>query len=338
MPSPTLLELLMCRFPDTPRTRLKQWIEHGRVRVEGRVVRRATQPIEKPDARIELVGRAEQAHWFRPEWRIHPKLALLYLDTSVAVVDKGAGLLAIPASGRGHSAMAVLGAFMTGGKYGQRLPPLYRTLRPQPVHRLDQFTTGVLCFAMNPDARARLIAQFSQHTAGRDYIAYVHGRAPAHRGVWRHLLRFDEDKLLQRVVGHGCEAPRRAGTVAAVTHYEVMEEYPTPDGMISKLRLRLETGRTHQIRVQAAEERMPLIGDRTYHGLYRIARRETVHLPVVFNRQALHAAELQIEHPDQPGKRVTFHAPLPDDLRELEHQLRRLGGRHRAGPGQQRQF
>jgi 23S rRNA pseudouridine1911/1915/1917 synthase len=123
--------------------------------------------------------------------------------------------------------------------------------------------------------------------------------------------------------------------VLAVTHYEVIEEFPTPDGMISKIRLELETGRTHQIRVQAAQERLPLIGDRSYHPLYRTAVKEEVHLPVLFDRQALHAASLELEHPDNPGKRITWNAPLPEDMQELEQQLKRIR-RTRYSPARDR--
>jgi 23S rRNA pseudouridine1911/1915/1917 synthase len=320
----TLIELLHRVYPDTPRTRLKKWIDMGRIRVEGEVVRQANRPILNPQAKIQLLGQEELAQWFRPKWAIHPKLSLLYMDTSVAAVDKGPGLLAVPAAGQSMSAMSIFGGFLASGKGDKRLPSSFRVLRPQPVHRLDQYTSGVLCFAMNPNARAHLIEQFSKHTARRSYIAYVDGKAKKPHGTWRHLLRFDEDKLRQRVVGTGTDKPRREGTVLAVTHYEVLEEYPTPDGMVSKLRLELETGRTHQIRVQAAEERLPLIGDRNYHPLYRAAKKEQIHLPILFDRQALHAASLELEHPDHAGKKIIWNAPLPEDLQELEYRLHQI--------------
>jgi 23S rRNA pseudouridine1911/1915/1917 synthase len=310
----TLLEMVLRQFPGTPRTRAKQWIAHGRVRVGGGVVRQANAPVAA-DAKIELGHRREQALTGARNWRLHGKVGLLYLDRSVAVVDKAAGLLAVPAPGQGMSALSILGGWLAG----EEAPAPFRRLRPQPVHRLDQYTSGVLCFAMNPVARAHLIEQFSQHRAMRTYLAYVEGRPATPRGTWRHLLRFDEEKLRQRVVGGAGEQPRRAGTVEAVTHFEVVEEF----GAVTKLRLRLETGRTHQIRAQAAAAGLPLVGDRRYHpgrgGPW-------------LERQALHAESLELEHPDT-HKRMTWRAPLPADLRALEQKLRRgFGGGGGSGP------
>lgn len=292
------------KFPDSPRTRIKQWIEQGRVRVNGVVVRRATAEVAE-SAQVELVSR-QQMEW-RPArpYRIHPLVSVLHLDRDVAVVTKGAGLLAVPAPGQSRSAMRILGGWLAGDES----PPPFRALRPMPVHRLDQYTSGVMCFALNAAARAHLIDQFAHHRVERTYIAYVEGRPAAAHGEWRHLLRFDEEKMRQRVVGEAGEQPRRAGTVEAVTRFEVLETF----GAVTKLRLRLETGRTHQIRVQAARVGLPLLGDRRYHpeggGTW-------------IDRQALHAETLTVEHPGT-HHRMTWQAALPADLVELESRLRR---------------
>ena len=108
----------------------------------------------------------------------------------------------------------------------------------------------------------------------------------------------------------------------AITHYEVITEYPlaTGKGFVTKLRLRLETGRKHQIRIQAANAGLPLIGDRTYHPKYREQGRPA---PLIdFPRQALHAETLTLQHPEQPGPAITWTAELPKDLRQLEASLR----------------
>jgi len=347
----TVLQLLLEQHPATPRSRAKQWIENGRVRVGGAVVRRLNSLIEDPGAVVELLGRREVALSFKSEWRIHSKLAVLYLDSSLAVVDKAAGLLAVPLPGTGMSAMSVLGGVMASGGGERELPPSFKNLRPLPVHRLDQYTTGVLCMALNPTARAHLIDQFSKHTATREYIAYVDGAPKLERGTWRHLLRFDEERLRQQVVGTGRDRAQRAGTVEAITHYEVVEEFPVGDGrLVSKLRLKLETGRTHQIRVQAAKEGMPLLGDRLYHPQYQspyrsgrddlrsrlgrggkpAAEKVPLERPIVeCDRQALHAETLELEHPEHPGKRMKWRAPLPEDLQKLEDQLHHMARRAR---------
>ncbi len=111
-----------------------------------------------------------------------------------------------------------------------------------------------------------------------------------------------------------------------MTHYEVITEYPLPDSqrVVTKVRLRLETGLRHQIRVQAAAEGLPLIGDRTYNAHYQSAVRPR-ELPE-FPRQALHAAMLALEHPDRPGTQMSWEAVFPKDLRQLESALAR--GRH----------
>ncbi len=299
--------MLLQRFPGTPRTRAKQWIAHGRVRVGGGVVRQANAPVAA-GVKLELGERREQALASPRDCRLHGKVSLLHLDRAMAVVDKAAGLLAVPAPGQGMSALSILGGWLAG----EEAPEAFRRLRPQPVHRLDQYTTGVLCFAMNPAARAHLIEQFSQHKATRTYLAYVDGKTRTPRGTWRHLLRFDEEKLRQRVVGNARDEARREGTVEAITHFEVVGEC----GPVTKLRLRLETGRTHQIRVQAAAAGLPLLGDRMYHP-DRGGK--------LIDRQALHAESLEVEHPDT-HKRMTWRAPLPADLRELEEKLRMAAG------------
>jgi 23S rRNA pseudouridine1911/1915/1917 synthase len=134
----------------------------------------------------------------------------------------------------------------------------------------------------------------------REYIAFVDGRPRHPKGTWRNWLKLNADETEQNVVTAG--TPDAA---EAVTHYEIVAEYPRAG--ITKLRLRLETGRRHQIRVQAAHARLPLIGDRKYHPHYRGR----------FPRQALHAELLSLTHPEH-NRNMTFTAPLPEDMQRLE--------------------
>jgi 23S rRNA pseudouridine1911/1915/1917 synthase len=326
-----LLEWLLRKYPDTPKKRAKQWIVAGRVRVNGEVIRQPNQVMPDPHDTLEMQGRRSTSVTLEEEWRIHARLGLLYIDASLAVVNKGAGLLSVPAPYSDLSALSVLDDFLAGrlraiggATAHHRLPPSFVHLTPQPVHRLDQFTTGVLCLAMNPTARARLIEQFQTHRASRQYVAFVDGRPKASRGTWRHWLRFDDDNLRQHVLSE--RAAKEAGDEAreSVTHYEVIAEFPIGDKgrIISKLKFNLETGRTHQIRVQAAHEGLPLIGDRTYHPLYHAAKQDRAVVPVEFTRQALHAETLELDHPDKPGTRMTWTAPMPKDMQKLEATLR----------------
>jgi 23S rRNA pseudouridine1911/1915/1917 synthase len=156
----------------------------------------------------------------------------------------------------------------------------------------------------------------------REYVTYVEGRPQSSKGTWRQWLQLSRDELRQHVLSE--TAARAAGDEAreAITHYEVIAEYPLADGksFVTKLRLRLETGRKHQIRVQAANAGLPLVGDRIYNPALRAPHLSAPHID--FPRQALHAEVLSLEHPGQPGTRMTWTAELPKDLRQLEASLR----------------
>src|SRR5512141_2588298 len=147
------LDGLLLRHPGTPKGRAKQWILAGRVSVNGVVVRKPHQPIAESDT-IELGGRHATTLACGSGWQIHPRVSLLYLDSTLAVVNKGAGLISVPAPGCELSALSILADFLAGklkaqtrGIAGRTLPPVYRRLEPLPVHRLDQYTSGVFCMA-----------------------------------------------------------------------------------------------------------------------------------------------------------------------------------------------
>ena len=334
-----LLDWLLAKYPDVPKKRAKQWITAGRVSVQGVVLRKPHQLLPDPGATLELLDRhATTLDCGRDGWQIHPRVTLLYLDAALAVVNKGPGLLSVSAEPDDLSAQSILGDFLAGkfrafdrGLAGRTLPAAYRRLEPLPVHRLDQYTSGVFCLAMNPVARQLLIEQVSAHTMRREYVAYVEGRLKSPKGTWRNWLKLTEDGLRQVIVplpasakppGNPSRSDRPADSAArdpqasppssaaaepveAITHYEVIAEYE----WVTKLRLRLETGRKHQIRAQAAFAGVPLIGDRNYNPRRRID----------FPRQALHAEVLSLEYVTP----MTWTAALPADLQQLESSLRR---------------
>jgi 23S rRNA pseudouridine1911/1915/1917 synthase len=325
-----LLVWLLKAYPDTPKTRAKQWIAAGRVSVNGQIIRLPHQKIPDPQGTLRLLSReTTQLECDFNGWKIHPRVTLLHLDAAIAVVNKGPGLISIPAANVDLSALSILADFLAGdlranqlgaeGR-GRSLPPAYRHLRPLPVHRLDQYTSGVFCMAMNPTARRNLIEQLNKHTMQRTYVAYVDGRPPQSKGTWRNWLKLRDDELRQIVVTP--EEAQAAGEDAceAITHYEVLAIYQLPDrsDYVTKLRLRLETGRKHQIRAQAAFAGLPLIGDHTYNRKYR-ENQSACNFD--FPRQALHAETLTLVHPAS-GQRVTWNAPLPKDLCDLEALLR----------------
>lgn len=168
----------------------------------------------------------------------------------------------------------------------------------------------------------------------REYVAFVEGRSATAKGTWRQWLQLSQDELRQHVVSEGQAKPGQPEVQEAITHYEVIAEYPLADGksFASKLRLRLQTGRKHQIRVQAANAGLPLIGDRTYNPNYRGSAHCTPLIP--FERQALHAETLTLIHPAVPGKEMSFKAEMPKDLRQLEAILRSIGRKSPQSAGQ----
>ena len=322
--STRLLDALLRKHPETAKARAKQWILAGRVSVNGVVVRKPHQPVDERDT-VELGGRHVTTLDCGPGWQIHPRVSLLYLDASIAVVNKGPGLISVPAADDDLSALSILADFLAGklkarerNVAGKSLPPVYRRLQPLPVHRLDQYTSGVFCMATNPAARHHLIEQLKAHTMKREYVAFVEGRVSTPKGTWRQWLQLSRDELRQQVLPATADPAARNEAREAITHYEVISVYPLAGGkkFITKLRLRLETGRKHQIRVQAANAGHPLVGDRTYNPAWRSTG--LAKAVIDFPRQALHAEVLSLEHPDRPGVRMTWTAELPKDLRQLE--------------------
>src|ERR1039457_5549789 len=159
--------------------------------------------------------------------------------------------------------------------------------------------------ATNPAARHHLIEQLKAHSMKREYVAFVEGRPSTPAGTWLQWLQLSRDELRQHVLSETQLKDPGSEAKEAITHYEVIAEYLLPGeaGFVTKLRLRLETGRKHQIRVQAAHAGLPLIGDRVYNPNYRGVARAGHSLE--FDRQALHAEVLSLEHPDQPGVRMS---------------------------------
>ena len=324
-----LLDWLLRKHPDTPKSRAKQWILAGRVSVNGAIIRRPHETMPDPGDALKLRDRQAATLTCDSGWQIHPRVSLLFLDAALAIINKSPGLVSVPAANCHLSALGVLADFLAGkvkaqdrGVAGRSLPPAYRRLHPLPVHRLDQYTSGVFCVALNPAARHNLIGQLKTHSMRREYVAFVEGRPRKPAGTWRQWLQLSRDELRQKVLSETRPKTPDAEVREAITHYEVIAEFPLAGGrgFVTKLRLRLETGRKHQIRVQAAHAGLPLIGDRTYNPA---CRGEGGAAPLIdFPRQALHAETISLEHPDHPGMRMTWTAELPKDLRQLEAALR----------------
>tara|TARA_B110000003_G_scaffold237740_1_gene243011 strand:- start:2905 stop:3894 length:990 start_codon:yes stop_codon:yes gene_type:complete len=315
----TLLEWCVELQPDSPRKRLKAWIAAGRFCLDGQVVTQAGLMVENGQGRVSF-GPPDQAPvtaWGHRK-RIHPKLVLVHLDADLAIVDKEAGLLSVPTEDQQKtSAIELLARYLNdarGEATRRRFFGKADAVKPLPVHRLDQYTSGLLCVAMNSAARAHLIAQLRAHTFLREYIAYADGCTEAPKGTWRNFLRLDAHKMHQQVVSESTQ-----GAELATTHYKVEQVFQPYN--VSRLRIRLETGLKHQIRIQAAAQGMALLGDRRYHpGTLKALKQKGGKVPYGQLRQALHAASIGVQHPTQGNTRL-FHSNLPGDLQQLEQRL-----------------
>lgn len=225
-------------------------------------------------------------------------LQILYEDSVLVVVNKPAGLLAVPLPQQSHAPSA----------YGYLEEHLRTRTRRRLliVHRIDRDTSGLVVFAKNARAQEQLKAQFKQREPERIYWAVVYGRPEPPTGTWRDLLVWDTRSLVQKRA-HPAD-PRKK---EAISHYRVLDAF---DGA-SLLEVRLETGKRNQIRLQARLHGHPIVGERLYVSEAEPRR------AIAFPRQALHACRLLFRHPVD-GRRLTIEAPIPDDLRMLLARLR----------------
>ena len=234
----------------------------------------------------------------RPRRRRAGDLTIVFEDASLLVVDKPAGLLAVPLGGHAdRNSLADLVAEHLRS-HGRRTPPV--------VHRIDRDTSGLVVFAKDGRTLAHLKEQFLRRSPERVYLAVVHGHPAPAEGQWRDRLRWDRDTLAQRVA-----KPGDARAVDAVSRYRVVEQLSGA----ALVEVRLVTGKRNQIRVQAALRGHPLVGEQMYTTL-------AIDDCIRFGRQALHAWRLAFEHP-VTGKRIECTAPLPEDLEGLLARLRR---------------
>ena len=308
--------LLPRRFGDISRARFQRLIAEGHVRVDGETIVEPRHRV-KPGSRIDVALPAPAAAVPAPEAM---PLSIVYEDDALIVIDKPAGLVVHPAAGNWtgtlvNALIARCGASLSGIG-GER--------RPGIVHRLDKDTSGLMVVAKTDAAHRGLSEQFAAH--GRDgrlhraYRAVVWGKPPRREGKIEMAL--GRDAANRRKM-----SPRTARGRPAVTRYRVLATSAAP-GTPSLLECRLETGRTHQVRVHLAALGHPLLGDATYgSGFASSARRlgpEARAALSALGRQALHAAELGFEHP-VTGRPLLFAAELPPDLRRLVQALDIIG-------------
>jgi 23S rRNA pseudouridine1911/1915/1917 synthase len=280
-------------FAEFSRSRLQQWIKTGELLVDG-VPKSVDHRLKGGE---ELVICAAQTR--EGEWVAQPiMLDIIHQDADIIVLNKPIGLVVHPAPGNWD------GTLLNGLLY--QFPQLREVPRAGIVHRLDKDTSGLMVVAKTLQAHAALVAQLQARTVKREYEALVYGRVTTSGVVDRPIGRHPKARTKMAVIESGKQA---------VTHYAVIQRY----GHCSHLRVQLETGRTHQIRVHMAHIRHPLVGDAVYGGraLSRPAcGAASDDIVQGFPRQALHAAALGLDHP-QTGKAQRWCAPLPADFGEL---------------------
>jgi 23S rRNA pseudouridine1911/1915/1917 synthase len=279
---------------DLSRARLQALIEHGHVRVDG-APRKPAHRLQGGES-IEVEIPPPPADELTPE---PIALTIVFEDEDVIVIDKPAGLVVHPGAGHAHGtlAAAVLAHAPGIGAVGS-------TRRPGIVHRLDKGTSGLLVMAKTAAAYDSLTAQLAARTVSRRYVAVVHGCLGTPEGVIDAPIgRNPHDRVRMAVRPHG-------RSKRAVTHYRELERFSQHDCVEA----RLETGRTHQIRVHLASIGHPIVGDAVYGHRWEVA-------DAPLDGVALHAAALAFMHP-RTLKRVEFAAPIPPRIERLLAYLR----------------
>jgi len=289
-------QVLARLLPEYSRSRLQDWVAQGRVKVEGH----AAAPKQKMwgGEHIDVLPMAHPAEQAHKAEAI--ALDVVYEDDAILVINKPAGLVVHPGSGNWEGTL--LNALL------HHAPRLAGIPRAGIVHRLDKDTSGLLVVAKTLTAQNALVRQLQARSVRRVYYALVYGEVARGGTVDAPVGRHLSQRTKMAVGEHG---------KPAVTHYQVEERFPG----CTLVRCKLETGRTHQIRVHMASIHHPLVGDHTY---LRGAQKCPPQLrPILgkFPRQALHAAELGLEHPETGGW-MEWHAGMPQDMRDLLDEIR----------------
>jgi len=293
--------VLAALLPELSRSRLQALLQQGSVRVDG-ATHRPSYRIRGGEAVVLHLPQTPVEHWSAEAM----ELSILYEDAHLLVIDKPAGLATHPGAGRARGTLA--NAVLAHCPGNARLP------RAGIVHRLDLDTSGLLVVAKSERARQSLAAQLADHSMHREYLALVQGALTGGGRVEAPIGRHPQDRLRMTVRSDG--RPAR-------TDFRLLERFPRH----SFLRLRLASGRTHQIRVHMRHLGHPLVGDPVYGGrpilppglsAGELGRWQA------FRRQALHAWRLILEHPET-GASCQWETPMPADMEDLLRLLRSAG-------------
>jgi len=290
-------QVLAKLLPEYSRSRLQEWIAAGQASVDG-----AAAVAKQKVWGGEAIVVQPQLH---PSEQLHQAediaLDIVYEDDALLVINKPAGLVVHPGSGNWEGTL--LNALL------HHAPQLEGVPRAGIVHRLDKDTSGLLVVAKTLIAQTALVRQLQARSVKREYLALAWGELRHGGKVDAPLGRHPTQRVKMAVVEDG---------KPAVTHYQIEEKFPN----CSLLRCRLETGRTHQIRVHLAYIGHPLVGDSVYLKGVQKCLPQLRSLLHGFPRQALHATRLALEHPDS-GETMEWSAPLPQDMVQLLQQIRK---------------
>lgn len=291
-------QALAVLFADFSRSRLQAWVRDGRVQMDGQRCRNRDRVAAGQDVELRLV----------PECSVTLQgedlpLELVHEDADLVVVDKAAGMVVHPAAG--NPSGTLVNALL------HRYPELGRLPRAGLVHRLDKDTTGLLVVARSERAHAALVRQLQDRSMSRQYLGLVRGSMVAGTTIDAPLGRHPVERKRMAVI---------PGGRPAITHLRIHERFKAH----TLLSLRLETGRTHQIRVHLAHIRHPLVGDPVYGGRLQAPAGISAKLRSAlrsFPRQALHACRLGLVHPGS-GESMEWRSDVPNDLQALLATLR----------------
>ena len=286
-------QALATLLPEYSRSRLKAWIDSGEIRVDGAIAR----PRDKVFGGEAVALRAVLPEESRAAPQSIP-LVLVHEDKHLFVIDKPAGLVVHP--GAGNADGTLQNALLSLD------PKLAALPRAGIVHRLDKDTSGLLVVARTLPAHTALVRMLGEREVHREYEAICRGVMTAGGTIDAPIDRHPTDRVRMAV---------REGGRDAVTHYRVIKRFRAN----THVRVQLETGRTHQIRVHLAHSGFPIVGDRVYGGRLTLPKGASEELRQAlrdFPRQALHAARLQFAHPVS-GKPVECASPLPADMQHL---------------------
>tara|TARA_R110001592_G_scaffold315880_4_gene592037 strand:- start:8421 stop:9377 length:957 start_codon:yes stop_codon:yes gene_type:complete len=281
-------------FPEYSRSRLQTWIKSGELTVSGELRRTRDKVVDgetlclKAELQVEVRSVAEPID-----------LNIVYEDDYVIVINKPAGLVVHP--GAGNPDGTLLNALLN------HYPEIDKVPRAGIVHRLDRDTTGLMIAAKTVEAHTSLVAQLQSREVHREYDAVVFGTMTGGGTVDEPMGRHPRQRTKMAV--------SQIGGKDAVTHYRVTRRFLNH----THIRCFLETGRTHQIRVHMAYIKYPLLGDPLYAGRPRLPKGATellINTLRGFDRQALHARKLELEHPIT-GDTMSWEVPLPDDMKAL---------------------